>query len=287
MRALEPSQTGRLTLAGFEIGFEVFGPAAAPAVLLLSPWQITHGRIWKMQTAYLARHFHVIVFDPAGNGLGERTLDAAAYDYDRMAEQAAGLLDYLDVERAAVIGLSNSCVHGLLLAARFAERVQSLVLIGSVVYVPDWPPAGDPGFWQPRATYSGWEKYNANYWREHYADFLDFFFGEVFSEPFSTKLRDDARAWGLETTPEVLIQTERAKYPALPVTEILARVRCPVLLLHGDDDHICPIANSRSLAAARPDWEFVTLAGAGHGPNARDPVRVNLLIKEFLDRTSR
>src|SRR6185369_9072918 len=126
-----------------------------------------------------------------------------------------------------------------------------LVLIGSVVYVPGWPPPDDPGFWQPRAAYSGWEKYNAPYWREHYADFLEFFFSEVFSEPFSTKPRDDAQAWGLETTPEVLIQTQRARYPALPVTEILASVRCPVLLLHGDDDHICSIANSRSLAAAR------------------------------------
>ena len=84
-----------------------------------------------------------------------------------------------------------------------------------------------------------------------------------------------------------MIQTQRARYPALPVTEILASVRCPVLLLHGDDDHICPIGNSRSLAAARPDWQFVTLGGAGHAPHARDPVRVNLLIKEFLDRASR
>ena len=285
MRALEPTATGRLTLAGFQIGFEVFGPAAAPTVLLLSPWQITHGRIWKMQTAYLARFFQVVVLDPAGNGLGERTLDPAAYDFDRIAEQAVGLLDHLGIERAAVVGLSRSCVYSLLLAARFGERVQSVVLIGNCLSVPDSPPVEDLSFWQPRASYAGWDKYNAHYWRAHYADFLEFFFGEVFSEPFSTKAREDAVAWGLETTAEILIQTQRAREPALPVSEIVARVRCPVLLLHGDDDHICSISNSQSLAAARPDWELVTLAGAGHAPNARDPVRVNLLIKDFLDRT--
>ena len=286
MRALEPTQTGRVTLAGFEIGFEVFGPATARSVLLLTPWQITHGRIWKMQTAYLARHFQVIVFEPAGNGLGERALDPAAYDFDRITEQAAGLLDHLQVERAAVVGLSRSCAYGLLLAARFAGRVESLILIGSTVHLPNWPSAGDPGFWQPRASYTGWEKDNAHYWRAHYGDFLDFFFGEMFSEPFSSKPREDARAWGLETTPEILIQTMRARVPALPIAEIVARARCPVLLLHGDDDHICPLSYSQSLAAARPDWEFVTLAGAGHAPNVRDPVRVNLLIKDFLDRAT-
>ena len=285
MRALEPTQSGRLKLAGFEIGYEVFGPAEARAVLLLSPWQITHGRIWKMQTAFLARYFRVIVADPPGNGLGERTLDPAAYEYDRIVEQAVGLLDYAGVERAAVIGLSRSCAYGLLLAARHAERVQSLVLIGSAVNAQDGPAANDPSFWQARAAYSGWEKYNAPYWREHYADFLDFFFGEVFSEPFSTKALDDSRAWGLETTPEILIQTQHARYPALSIAEIQTGIRCPALLLHGEDDRICSIANSQSLAAARPDWEFLTLAGAGHAPNVRDPVRVNQLIKEFLDRT--
>ena len=285
MRALEPTQSGRLTLAGFQIGFEVFGPAAARSVLLVSPWQITHGRIWKLQTAYLARCFQVIVLDTAGNGLGERTLDPNAYDCERIAEQAAGLLDYLDVERAAVIGLSGSCLYCLVLAARFAARVQSAVLIGSSVSVADSPPEEDASFWQPRTRYSGWEKYNAHYWREHYEDFLDFFFGEVFTEPFSTKALDDARAWGLETTPEILIQTQRAPGPRSPMAEIVARVRCPVLLLHGDEDHICSINNSQSLAMQRPDWEFITLGGAGHAPHVRDPVRVNLLIRDFLDRT--
>src|SRR5258706_10851408 len=180
MRAVEPTATGRLKLAGCEIGFEVFGPAAARTVLLLSPWQIVHGRVWKMQTAYLARYFQVVVVDPPGNGLGERTLDPAAFDYDRITEQTVGLLDYLDIARAAVVGLSRSCVYSLLLAARFAERVQSVVLIGNGLWLPDAPPAeDDQSFWQPRASYTGWDKYNAHYWREHYADFLDFFFGEV------------------------------------------------------------------------------------------------------------
>jgi len=285
MRALEPTQIGCLQLAGFEIGFEVFGPAAARTVLLLSPWQIVHGRIWKMQTAYLARYYQVVVVDPPGNGLGERTLDPAAFDYDRIAEQTVGLLDHLGLERAAVVGLSRSCRYSLLLAARFAERIQSVVLIGAVMRVPEPPLADDPSFWQPRDRYAGWNKYNAHYWRAHYADFLDFFFGEVFSEPFSTKGREDACHWGLETTPEILIQTQRARAPSLSTAEMVVRVRCPVLLLHGDADRICPLSNSQSLAAARPDWELVTLAGSGHAPQARDPVRVNLLLKDFLDRT--
>lgn len=287
MRALEPVQSGCLKLVGFEIGYEVFGTPAGRTVLLLAPWQIVHSRIWKMQIPFLARHFRVITFDPPGNGGGERTLDPAAYAYDRTVEQVVGLLDHLGVTAADVLGLSRSCVHALLLAARYPERVGRLVLIGSRAGASGWPPPDDPGFWEPREGYAGWEKYNAHYWRAHYTAWLSFFFGQVFSEPHSTKGFDDACAWGMETTPEILIRTvARSIYPAQSIASVLERVRGPVLLIHGDDDRICPIANSQSLAAARPDWELVTLAGCGHLPNVRDPVRVNLLIKGFLDRAA-
>ncbi len=287
MRALEPAQTGCLRLSGFEIRYEVFGSEAARPVLLLSPWQIVHSRIWKMQVPFLARHFRVITFDLPGNGGAERTLDPAAYHFDRIVDQAAGLLDHLQVATAGVVGLSRSCAFSLLLAARYPERARRLVLIGGALSATGWSLPEDPTFWKRRDGYAGWEKYNAHYWRAHYADWLSFFFSQVFSEPHSTKGIDDACAWGAETTPEILIQTvDRSIYPAQSTPSLLERVHCPVLLIHGEDDRICPIANSQSLAAARPDWEFVTLSGAGHLPNVREPVRVNLLIKDFLDRAA-
>jgi predicted glycosyltransferase len=57
----------------------------------------------------------------------------------------------------------------------------------------------------------------------------------------------------------------------------------PTLVIHGDDDHISPLARSETLARAT-GGQLVVLHGAGHIPLARDPVRVNLLIGEFVDR---
>lgn len=288
MRAIEPAQSGQLKVAGFGIGYEIFGDPRAPAVLLLPAWQIVPSRVWKMQLPTLAHTCRVITCDAPGHGGGERTEDPAAYEYDRTVDQVVGLLDHLGVERAAVIGLSRGCTYGLLLAARCPERVDRLVLIAGNVGASGWPPPDDPGFWTRRATHADWEKYNAHYWRAAYPDFLDFFFGQFFSEPHSSKGLDDGIAWGLETTPEILIQTQSSPslYPALTSEEFVARVRCPVLIIHGDDDRVASIGDtSRTLAAARPDWEFVTLEGAGHAPTVRDPVRVNLLIAEFLGRS--
>lgn len=52
---------------------------------------------------------------------------------------------------------------------------------------------------------------------------------------------------------------------------VLAAIRVPVLLVHGDRDQLVPVAASRDLARRHPDWCYVELAGAGHLPQLSVP----------------
>jgi pimeloyl-ACP methyl ester carboxylesterase len=61
-----------------------------------------------------------------------------------------------------------------------------------------------------------------------------------------------------------------------------ARAVRPALALHGDQDRINPLRSGAALARAT-GGSLVVLEGAGHIPNARDPVRVNRLIREFAE----
>jgi predicted glycosyltransferase len=65
------------------------------------------------------------------------------------------------------------------------------------------------------------------------------------------------------------------------VLELCGRVRCPVMVIHGDEDAIIPHHRGAALAAAARGT-LVTLQGSGHGPHARDPVKVNTLLRDFL-----
>ena len=71
----------------------------------------------------------------------------------------------------------------------------------------------------------GWEKWNRHYWLEHYEDFLEFFFSQCFTEPHSTKQREDAVGWGLETDAETLVATQLA--PPAPGRGERARAAAP------------------------------------------------------------
>ena len=55
-----------------------------------------------------------------------------------------------------------------------------------------------------------------------------------------------------------------------------------MLVVHGDEDQISPLRRGRALAEAT-GGALVVLEGAGHIPMARDPVKINRLIREFAE----
>src|SRR5262249_20149661 len=128
-----------------------------------------------------------------------------------------------------------------------------------------------------------WAKYNREYWLDNHEDFLWFFFGQVFSEPHSTKPIEDCVGWGLETTGAVLVAESRAERADRDtIARWHAQVDTPVLAIHGDEDRIMPLRRSEDLIA-RSGGDLMVMEGAGHIPLARDPVRVNLEIRDFVE----
>jgi predicted glycosyltransferase len=115
-----------------------------------------------------------------------------------------------------------------------------------------------------------------------YRDFLEFFFSQMFTEPHSTKQIEDCVGWGLETAPEALVATRLAINMGEEETRALcARVRCPVLVVQGTEDAIT--GASRGIALAEETGgSLVLIEGSGHGPHVRDPVKVNLVLRDFV-----
>ena len=284
-RAREPDRAGHVDVDGVRIGYEVFG-TREPTLLLLPTWTIIHSRFWKAQVPYLARHYRVLTFDGPGNGRSERTPDAGAYTVEAEAETALAVMEATETERAVLLSLSQGGRWALWLAAHRPERVLGSVFIGPAVGLGPRDPeraAAFEHFDEPYTSTEGWGKYNRYYWLDHYEDFAWFFFGRCFTEPHSTKQIEDCVGWALQTTPEVLIADADSPQPDEETLRAwCARVRCPSLVIHGVDDEIVPIRHAAALAEG-VRGTLVPLEGSGHIPLARDPVRVNLLIREFVE----
>jgi len=286
-RARYPDADGYVERDGVRIFYEVYGEGR-PTILLMPTWSIIHSRFWKMQVPYLARRFRVVVFDGRGNGRSGRPPQPEAYVETEYADDAIAVLDATGTEHAVVVSLSRGAERSLLLAAEHAERVDGLAFIAPALPLGSSLPRGRAAqmFDERRASYEGWQKWNRHYWLENYEDFLEFFFSQAFSEPHSTKQREDAVGWGLDTDAETLVATQLAQRfeDAEEVREVTDRIRCPVLVIHGSDDAIRPHDVGAALAEMT-GGALATLEGSGHCPQARDPVKVNLLLRDFAERT--
>ena len=283
MRAREPERTGQAERDGVRLYYEVFG-SGEPTVFFLPPWSVVHSRTWKAQVAYFARHCRVLTFDGRGNGGSDRPETAAAYAEQEFAADALAVMDATSTERAVLVAFSLGAVRALHMLANHPTRFSRVVFIApSLPIAPPHPDRTLHSFSEPLAVEDGWAKFNAHYWTKDYPGFLRFFFSKIFNEPHSTKQIEDGVAWGMETTPQTLIAASSADAPSEEELRALcARVTCPVLVIHGDRDEITPHARGAALACAT-NGTLITLEGSGHAPHARDPVKVNLLLRDFMN----
>ncbi|GAA3201483.1 alpha/beta hydrolase [Microbacterium terregens] len=289
MRAVQPVQSDFAERDGVTIHFEVYGEGS-PTVYLLMPDVIVHSRAWKGQIPFLSRLCRVVVSDPPGNGLSP-----VPDSLDRMGTRARlddqwAVLDAVGADRAILVGVCTGAGHALTMAAEHPERVLGVCAINPGLLLTEPLPhriAFD--FDEHRDTYVGWQKQNRNYWRQDWPDFSRFFFGEMFPEPHSSKQIEDCVAWSLGAGAETMLRENDAR-PYLDdeiprARAICEAVRCPVLVINGSLDQ-CQNPLRSPIVADLTGGQLVVIEGGGHLPQARDPVKVNLLLRDFIRRVA-
>src|SRR5215212_5627178 len=143
---------------GIEIEYETFGDSSKPAILLIMGLGIQMLGWHEVFCNMLAeRGYFVIRFDNRDVGLSTKIEDgptpdvmqllagdysSASYTLDDMADDTAGLLDELGIDKAHVVGVSMGGMIGQTLAIKHPERVLSLTSIMSTT--------GDSAVGQPR-----------------------------------------------------------------------------------------------------------------------------------------
>jgi pimeloyl-ACP methyl ester carboxylesterase/predicted glycosyltransferase len=286
MRAKQPLASGFVERGGVRVHYEVYG-AGSETLVFIPPWSIVHSRVYKAQVPWLSDHYRCVTYDPRGNGLSDRPGRPEDYTVEHSVADALAVLDATGTDAAILVGMSLGGGLACMLAALHPERVRAAILLGTTATIgPAYPYMSPAHFVGERADFEGWNKYHRDYWLREYPDFARFFLGNVFSDPHSTKQLEDGLEWASQTDGRTLVNTVAARALAPPFDigeDMYRRIRCPLLVIHGTDDRIQPIARARKVAEVT-GAELVEIEGGGHAPQARFPARVNALIVDFLER---
>jgi pimeloyl-ACP methyl ester carboxylesterase len=289
MRALQPTREGILDRGGVGIHFEVYGDAG-PTVFLLMPSTIVHSRAWKAQVPFLSRRHRVVLIDPRGNGRSDAPPTPDGHSDDELIGDARAVLDELGETRVVLVGLCDGGAHALMMAAGWPDLVAGVCAINPAVLLTARTGAhARPDFDAVLDTDDGWAKENRHYWRKDWAGYTRFFFDEMFPEPHSTKQREDCVGWAAETTVDAMLGEADAppsdRHDPSAAEAMCRSVRCPVLVIGGSEDRCQPPGRGRRVAQLT-GADYVAIQGGGHFPQARDPVRVNLLLADFVRRVA-
>ena len=292
MRALEATRSDFVHRAGVEIFYEVY-ENTGPTLLLIPPSPITHSRIYKAQVPFLARHYRVVTLDGRGTGKSGRPTGTANHVRAENVADILAVLDATDTDHAILVAHCHANWWAVEFTVAHPDRVDGLVAISpGVPYLGrpqqhwiDVAPTWDQHLDDPK----GWELFNREVITTDLERWLRFFFESQLVEPHSTKQYEDMVSWGLETSGEILADSEEAQEIDPPGRDRfrshVEALEKPVLVIHGDSDVCQHFEKGLGLAEATSGAVHV-MAGSGHLVAGRDPVKVNQLIKQFVDETT-
>ncbi|MFI5003463.1 MAG: alpha/beta fold hydrolase [Solirubrobacterales bacterium] len=225
----------------------------------------------------LRESFEVIAYDHRGVGESSR-MEAPAVQEDPMtiaqlAQDAAGLLDALELDSAHVLGISMGGMVAQELALAHPERVRTLALgctycggEGSSLASPavaqrlvESLSSGDRAL----ALRTGWEICISTRFRDD-AELYDAYLARALQRPV-------ARA---------VIMAQMQAIAAHDTSARLSGLQAPTLIVHGTADDLIPVQNARVLAGHLPGARLELLDGAGHLFFWEEPMRSAELVRD-------
>ena len=265
-----PEREGYVERDGVRTWYAQYG-ASGPWLAFAPVFQIGNTNLHKGVVPYLAQHFRVVVTDLRGNGRSDRPATPEAYTFDHYFADFVAVLDALQVDRAAIVGISATAMVALRLAAEQPARVSHLVIAGGYAARLLSNPAA------VQATQAVMQRM-----RDDWPGYLDEFFTIVFSEPHSTKAYEDGVVRSGAATDGATVAMGLAGWLGTDMRPQARQVRCPTLVIHGDDDRRVPYADGERIAALVPGARLLTIGGGGHLLQARDPVAFSRAVRDFV-----
>jgi 3-oxoadipate enol-lactonase len=254
------------TILGNAIYHEVVGDGI--------PLIFVHGlgatsNVWHAQRAGLSRFCKVVTLDLPGSGRSDRS--PREYSMEKWADQVVGLADHLGMDRFVPIGHSMTTILVQKLAAKYPTRVRGAVVCGAMI---EPAPAGKEAFVKRMETVM----------REGMGPVADLVLGGALCP--ATR---EANAGLAGLYREMLLCNEPANYAAQCKALIdgsakadLPNIRCPLLVMVGDQDAVTPLANAQAIAAAVPSARIRVIPATAHATMIERPELFNAALLEFL-----
>jgi 3-oxoadipate enol-lactonase len=225
--------------------------------------------VWHAQRATLSRYFRVLMLDLSGSGRSDKS--KRQYSIDTWADEIAGLIDQLKLDAAVIVGHSMGTVIVQKFAAKYPQKTKAIILAGALV---ELGPPGKEAFTKRAETVE----------KEGMIGVADAVLGGALSA--GTRERNLALTGMVR---EMLLSNDQTCYAGHCRALIngsakadQAQIKCPTLLVVGDQDPVTPLALQRQIAGAIANSRIRIVPNTAHLTMLETPEAFNAIVLEFL-----
>jgi pimeloyl-ACP methyl ester carboxylesterase len=212
--------------------------------------------VWGPVLAELARHCQLVRFDQRGNGLSDWEVEEISTD--AMIADMAAVAEAAELERFALLGISQGCPYSIRYAVENPERVTCLVLLGG--YLRGRLMRPDP---DQKRLFEALTMTIRDGWGSPNPVFRHFFTSNFIPDaPPDVAARFD-ELQRIATSPENALRIWHMN-AQMDGTELAKQVRVPTLVLHCTGDRVVPLEEGRLIARLIPGAHFIELPGNNH-----------------------
>ncbi len=254
-----------VTINGASIAYRDEG--SGPPVLLLHAFPLSSA-MWEGQIVALARHRRVIA--PDTRGLGGSSLGEGQVTIDTYADDVAGLMRALGLERAAIVGLSMGGYIAFALLRRHPQLVSALVLANTR--------AGA----DTEEGRRGREESARTAEERGPAPVAEAMLPRLLSPGAPAELRERVRRMIEANSGAGIAAAQRAMAGRPDSTGLLASIAVPTLVIGAGQDPIITLEETRAMRAAIPNSRLLEIAHAGHLSNLEAPEAFNTAVLGLL-----
>ena len=259
-------------IEGHQIIATLSGDPANPPVFLIHGWT-SHRGVWANTIHDLEGKYYCIAPDLLGHGDSDKPADGD-YSLESQAQRIFKLADQLDISRFSLIGHSMGGQIALCIASNLApERVEKTVSVGGVVtgQLSEMVEKGAMKFIQNGrkwpATYDLW-RFLVNFGPLRNLVFRPWFY-DMKSIPL--KAWEFDRKTVLNRACYISYDEAGKAIYATNLVKYLQKIKCPVLLIHGENDDVVPVEQAVLAQDTIPNNQLVLIKNCGHFPMYEKP----------------
>jgi pimeloyl-ACP methyl ester carboxylesterase len=259
------------TADGLNLAVQEWGNPRGPEIVFIHGFNQAH-LSWLRQVTdpQLAAEFHMITFDLRGHGSSDKPLEKERYAHQNWGDDIAAIMRARSLRRPVLVGWS----YGGHVICDYVRSFGSEGLAG-INFVAAVTKTDAAFFGPARVDFPNMSSEDLATNITGTRSFVHACFSrQPEPEDFETML-----AFNMVVPPRV--RSAVMGRPANP-GDVLERIRCPVLVTHGEEDRILLVALSKYTASTVPGAKLSLYEGIGHAPFWEDALRFNRELMEFV-----